>query len=176
MGAHLLVLGQPEGASWVLYEQRMAWTAGGARLARHVAPGDSMFVYASGNCWSGVPGGMGRAVIAEARVLTGIQPLPRRLRLAGRVLTVGCELFFESLAPFGAGLPLAAVQEELGLFRGSEGARLQRSPLLLTEEVAASLRKLLADRAGTYEDAIGTYPRSAAPVPVDGSSPVRDRS
>ncbi len=160
MAAHLLVLGYASGASWVLHEQRMGFgpRSQGGTLA--VEPGDVCFPYVTKNCW-GYRGRQRRVLIGRAVVLTPARPLPGEVRLGeGRRIESVCELFFENLAPYGEGVPLAPLAEALSVFRDSPHwtNKLRRPVLRLTDEDAGTITAALTGLSSSYEDAIGTYP------------------
>ena len=106
------------------------------------------------------PGGLPLAVFGKARVLTAPRPLDPPVRLAGRRFAMGVQLFVESLAPFGSGLPLSAVAPRLELFAGSSSlhGRLRRSPVLLSSEDTQVIDTALAEYTWDYELAMPSYP------------------
>lgn len=165
---YLVVLGNADAARWVLTNQRMAFSEVGWRAALRLARGDTLLFYAGLKCWPGLGGARPASglLIGDAIVLTDVTRWAAPVQVGGRHFQYGCELFFEHLAPVGAGLPIGAVRDDLELTAGraNYGQVLRRTPLLLSRADTSLILVRLAGVWQPFEDSVDQYLGGGEPV------------
>lgn len=158
---YLLVLGNADAARWVFENQQMAFSEVGRRAATKLARGDTMIFYAGLKCWPGLGGARPKSglLIADAVVLSDVTRMKKPAYVGGRHFPYGCEIFFEHLAPVGAGVPFGAVRERLKLTAGraNYGQVLRRTPILLSPADAALLKAECSKVWQPFEETIDGY-------------------
>lgn len=121
--------------------------------------------YASLKCWPGL--GSARPdsglLIGDAVVLTDVARFTRPVLIGGRRFQYGCEIFFESLAPLGSGLPIGSVRNELDLTAGraNYGQALRRTPVLLSHSDTRFLRGRLRGVSKSFDATVDEYLETA---------------
>lgn len=159
VATYMLVLADSAGALWVIREQRMGFSDKNPSAGRRLNPGDRVFIYTTVNCWPRTAGQRRGRVIGEAVVATTAEAMWPPMHLAGRTVTTGCHLFFESLTPLGKGVELAPLVSDLESLKHykSYGPALRRGPVALTPADAALLRERLYTLPSIYEESIESY-------------------
>lgn len=161
MAGFIAVLGNAEGFRWVLRREAIAFAAGAALRASHVAPGDSLLVYLTPPCRSGLGdrGATTGLLVGSAVVLTTARYWEPAPLIAGRRYPIGCQLLFERLAPLGQGVPLKSMVGKVHVLGSgrSWGQSLRRSPVLLGEQDARILEAELAVAARPFDEVVSAY-------------------
>ena len=155
---HLVILGDREGLTWVLREQRVAVPVGREREGRAVSLDDVLLLYTTRGCFHNPTRDRGR-VIGEALVVEPPAPLDPPVELGGRRFGFGCAIELKSLAPLDAGIELAPLVPELAVFPDAQSwsVWLRRSILPLPAADAGKLRRAVALVALDPSDEVDAY-------------------
>lgn len=149
MAAYLLILGDREALGWVLRTSAMAFPNMRRSEIDALSPGDHLFSYTTRGCFRNPGRDRGR-VIGLATVASRVTPLSNPVHFAGREFARGCAIAHESLAPFGSGVELAPLIDELDAFLDSGrgwAMRLRRPLLQLSDRDAVVLASHLEGAA-----------------------------
>jgi hypothetical protein len=138
----VVVLAEAEGLRWVLQESRMAWTAGSARRAGLIRPGDRLLLYVSRGAFHN-PTRDESQLVGVAEVASPVARLRKPLAMAKREFVCACSLRFEVTLPEREGVNIRSLVERLTLVRRKEvWGQYFRSGLV---QVSARDFKIMAD-------------------------------
>ncbi|GAA3477777.1 hypothetical protein [Streptomyces yanii] len=112
---HLLIIGDRAVLSWVVTEQRMAFPAGRAKVARALGEGDEIFLYTTRGCFRNPTRDLGR-MVARATITSPVRVLDEPVVFNDRSFTEGCRLQVSGLAPFREGVVLRDLVPRLSVF------------------------------------------------------------
>jgi len=164
--AYLLVIGDREALGWVLSEQRTAFRSPARREVRLLDKDDRLFIYATRGCFGKARRSQGK-IIGAATVIGPVEALDPPIAFAGREFPVGCGLSVQTLVPFGEGLVLSDIVQDLDAFRDAGAGwpiRLRRALAPITDRDAAVLDKRLAAMAADPGTVIQPYLRWYMPA------------
>jgi hypothetical protein len=108
----LLILRDADGLAYVLREHRAAFTS---KRRIPLTRGDIVFLYTSRGIFRNPGAGRG-LIIGRAEVISDLVKFDRRLGIADRAYTSGCELAITGLVPLGEGVELRQIVDELETF------------------------------------------------------------
>lgn len=115
MASYLLVIGDREALGWIPTEGRTASPSAGRAGVTALAKGDELSLYTTRGCFRNPTRDRGR-VIGTATVTTPVARLDEPVRFGDREFPVGCDLRIGPLAPFGQGVKLQPLVDQLDAF------------------------------------------------------------
>lgn len=118
MAGYLLIVADREALGWILTAKRMAFPSAGRREVRSLGVGDELFIYTTRGAFKNPTRDRGR-IIGSARVASHVRKLRTTIRFGSREYPIGCNLQIGALAPFGQGVELAPLVEQLDAFHGA---------------------------------------------------------
>ncbi len=165
--SYLLVIGDREALAWILSAQRMAFPAHRGRSAAALQPADNLLLYTTRGCFRNPTRHRGR-VIAHATVNSAVTPLDTPVEFSGRTFPLGCSLILDSLAPYGAGVDLAAQVPRMHSFPNPAvwGVYLRRTLAALDRHDYELLLKALREIAVEPTNVMSEYVAHGIPPTV----------
>jgi hypothetical protein len=156
--AYLLVLGEREAISWVLHQQKMAFTSRRRREIDALKEGDELFLLTTRTAFHN-PRVDRTMVVGRAIATSSTRPLSSPLEIAGRTFTSVCDLEIKELAPRRSGIEVVPIVHAIeALASSASWGMLLRRPLLeLTSADAAFLAERLKVHVVAYHDALQSY-------------------
>jgi hypothetical protein len=156
--SYLLILGDRQAIAWVLREQRMAFPPTAHAEVNRLAVGDELLIYTTRGAFRNPTRHRGR-VIGCAAVTSNVERLDPPVEFGGREFPRGCRIDVCSLAPWGQGVELQPLVEQLAAFPNSKAwSTYLRRPLLhLPESDAAILKDRLKERTGHRMENLHQY-------------------
>jgi hypothetical protein len=154
----LLPIADRDALTWIVDEQRTAFSASRKRDAERLRSGDRLFLYTTRGCFRNPTRDRGR-VVGVAIVHGAARPLKIPVSFGDRAYTIGVSFLIERLAPFREGVALAPLVVELATFPdpASWSARLRRALVPLEGKDGDVLARLLKPVAPPYPEALATY-------------------
>jgi hypothetical protein len=155
---YLLILGHRAGLAWVLGNSRMAFTEARIKEGQRLAEGDWLFLYTSRGCFGNPTRDRGR-VIGEGEVLTTVRRRRVPLTIMRQEFTHDCQIMLKSLAPFGQGVVIADLVDQLEIFpdRRNWSFRLRRPLLRLPPPDATLIAREVRQVVRPVEETIDHY-------------------
>jgi hypothetical protein len=143
-GSYIVVIGERSALAWVLTAQRMAFPEYRAREAAELKTGDELFLYTTRGCFHNPGRDRGR-IIGTAKATSGVESLEPPFEVAGRSFGIGCQLALVALAPYGEGIELPPLVDEMETFPNKAGwtTRMRRPLVPIPRQDAVMLRRLL---------------------------------
>lgn len=155
---HLVLISDRDALAWVLSNARMAFASNRRRAAEALRVGDNLLLYTTRGCFHNPTRDRGR-VIGAATVGSLVVQLQEPVVFGDREFAYGCDLLIEHLAPFGEGVVMAELVDELRLFPkpAAWSAVLRRSLVPLERQDAELLRRRLRNCAIEPSTALAGY-------------------
>lgn len=112
----LVVLSQAEGIRWVLRNEKMAFSEGLCKRAGRIAPGDTLFFYASRLAFANQRHGEPQ-LIALGIAKDAVKKTRRPVRIAGRAFQCVCPFALKVELPELQGVPFIPLVRDLRFIR-----------------------------------------------------------
>jgi hypothetical protein len=109
---YLLILRDADGLAYVLREHRVAFNP---KRRIPLTRGDIVFLYTTRGIFRNPSAGRG-LIIGRAEIISDVVKFERRLGIADRAYTSGCDLVITGLVPLGEGVELRQIVDELDTF------------------------------------------------------------